>query len=203
MSTSSSEMLVIALPHWNMLHDKTLQVVQSYHQNYPLRRGVPHEELKSRLKLTARVFTALREKLTSENLLADAGGTVSSPGHEIKFDGGQQAKIQALMRKFEQNPYSPPTLRECQAEAGEDILEALMELGELVPVSNDIIFRKADYDSMAAKIKEMIKENGKISLAEVRDTFNTSRKYAQALLEHLDSIGETLPRGDFRKLRKK
>jgi selenocysteine-specific elongation factor len=107
------------------------------------------------------------------------------------------------MRKFEQNPYSPPTLRECQAEAGEDILGALMEVGELVPVSNDIIFRKAHYDSMAAKIKEMIEENGKISLAEVRDTFNTSRKYAQALLEHLDSIGETLREGDFRKLRKK
>jgi selenocysteine-specific elongation factor len=49
----------------------------------------------------------------------------------------------------------------------------------------------------------MIKENGKISLAEVRDTFNTSRKYAQALLEHLDSIGETVREGDFRKLRKK
>jgi hypothetical protein len=37
----------------------------------------------------------------------------------------------------------------------------------------------------------------------VRDTFNTSRKYAQALLEHLDSIGETVREGDFRKLRKK
>ena len=113
------------------------------------------------------------------------------------------ASGEECLKKFEQNPYSPPTLRECHAEAGEDILEALMELGELVPVSNDIIFRKADYDSMAAKIKEMIKENGKISLAEVRDTFNTSRKYAQALLEHLDSIGETLREGDFRKLRKK
>jgi selenocysteine-specific elongation factor len=200
---SASDVLAMALPQWNMLRDKTLQVVQSYHQNFPLRRGIPREELKSRLKLTARVFTALIRKLTSENLLAEASGTVSSPGHEIRFDGGQQARIQTLMQKFEQNPYSPPALRECQAEAGEDILEALMELGELVPVSTDIIFRKADYDSMAAKIKEMIKENGKISLAEVRDTFNTSRKYAQALLEHLDSIGETVREGDFRKLRKK
>ncbi len=200
---SSSDVLVIALPHWNVLRDKTLQMVQSYHRNFPLRRGIPREELKSRLKLTARLFTALIKKLALENLLADARGTVSSLGHQIIFDGGQQAKIHALMRKFEQNPYSPPTLRECQAEAGEDILEALIELGELIPVSNDIIFRKADYDSMATKIKEIIKENGKITLAEVRDTFKTSRKYAQALLEHLDSIGETRREGDFRKLRNK
>jgi selenocysteine-specific elongation factor len=198
---SSSDVLVIALPHWNVLRDQTLQMVHSYHRNFPLRRGIPREELKSRLKLTARLFSALIKKLALENLLADAGGTVSSPGYQIRFDAVQQAKIQALMRKFEQNPYSPPTLRECQAEAGEDILDALRELGELVPVSNDIIFRKADYDSMATKIKEMIKENGKITLAEVRDTFKTSRKYAQALLEYLDSIGETLREGDFRKLR--
>jgi selenocysteine-specific elongation factor len=130
-------------------------------------------------------------------------GVVSSVGHQIKFDGGQQAKIQLLMRKFEQNTYSPPTVREAQYEVGEEIVEALIELGELVPVSNDVIFRKQDYDLMATKIKERIKENGKITLAEVRDTFKTSRKYAQALLEYLDSIGETVREGDFRKLRYK
>jgi selenocysteine-specific elongation factor len=200
---SSSDVLVIALPYWDTLRDKTLQMIQAYHRGFPLRRGIPREELKSRLKLTPRVFTALIKKLAPENLLTNAGGTVAMAKHEIKFDGDQQAKIQVLMRKFEQNPYSPPTIRECQAEAAEDIVEALIELGELVPVSNDVIFRKQDYDLMATKIKEMIKENGKITLAEVRDTFNTSRKYAQALLEYLDSIGETIREGDFRKLRYK
>ena len=191
----------MARPHWERLRDKTLQMVQSYHKSFPLRRGIPREELKSRLKITPRVFTPLIKKLARENLLTDAGGAVSSLGHEIKFDSEQQGKIQMLMRKFEQNPFSPPTVKECQAEAGEEIVEALIELGELVPVSNGIIFRKQDYDSMTMKIKEMIKENGKITLAEVRDTFKTSRKYAQALLEYLDSIGETMREGDFRKLR--
>jgi len=200
---SSSDVLVIAFPHWNILRDKTLQMVQAYHRSFPLRRGIPREELKSRLKLTPRVFTALIKKLALENLLVDAGGAVKSVGHQIKFDSGQQAKIQVLMRKFEQNPYSPPTVRESHSEAGGDIVEALIELDELVPVSNDVIFRKQDYDLMATKIKEIIKENGKITLAEVRDTFNTSRKYAQALLEYLDSIGETIREGDFRKLRYK
>jgi selenocysteine-specific elongation factor len=200
---SSSDVLVIARPHWELLRDKTLQMVQSYHQSFPLRRGIPREELKSRLKITPRLFTTLIKKLALESLLAEVEGVVSRVGHQIKFDGSQQAKIQLLMRKFEQNTYSPPTVREAQYEAGEEIVEALIALGELVPVSNDVIFRKQDYDLMATKIKEMIKENGKITLAEVRDTFNTSRKYAQALLEYLDSIGETVREGDFRKLRYK
>ena len=47
-----------------------------------------------------------------------------------------------------------------------------------------------------------IGQNGKITLAEVRDLFKTSRKFVQALLEHLDAVGVTMRDGDFRKLRK-
>ena len=39
-------------------------------------------------------------------------------------------------------------------------------------------------------------------LPEVRDMLDTTRKYIQALLEHLDSIGVTMRAGDARKLRK-
>jgi len=51
------------------------------------------------------------------------------------------------------------------------------------------------------KIQEAIRNNGRITLAEARDLFNTSRKYAQALLEHLDSMGVTFREGEFRKLK--
>jgi selenocysteine-specific elongation factor len=55
---------------------------------------------------------------------------------------------------------------------------------------------------MVAKVHDALIQNGKITLAEVRDLFSTSRKYAQALLEHLDSSGFTVREGDYRKLRK-
>ncbi|HEX6269218.1 MAG TPA: selenocysteine-specific translation elongation factor [Anaerolineales bacterium] len=198
---ASSDVLVVVFSYWSILQDKTLQIVESYHHRFPLRRGVPREELKSRLKVTARVLNSVIRKLERDNLLTDAGGAVSNPGHRIKFDGDQQAKVQALMRKFEHEPYSPPTIKESHLEGGEEIVNALIELGELIPVSNDIIFRKEDYDLMVLKIREAIKRNGKITLAEVRDLFKTSRKYAQALLEHLDTLGITVRDGDFRKLK--
>ena len=44
---------------------------------------------------------------------------------------------------------------------------------------------------------------GQITLAEVRDLLGTSRKYAQALLEHMDSEGLTLRVGDARRLRRR
>ena len=55
---------------------------------------------------------------------------------------------------------------------------------------------------MVRQIVIAIQQNGQITLGEVRDMFNTSRKYVQALLEYLDATGTTMRDGDARKLRK-
>jgi len=89
-----------------------------------------------------------------------------------------------------------------EAEVGEEVVNALIELGELIAVSQEVIFRKTDYEAMLSKIKTALQQNGQIPLAEARDLFNTSRKYAQALLEHLDATGVTVRDGDYRKLRR-
>lgn len=199
---SSSEVLAIALPLWKDLCEQTNRIIGSYHGKFPLRRGIPREELKSRLNLTPRLFNALVDKLASEGMLVAGAKTVAKVGHVIRFDNGQQAKVQSLMLKFAHSPYAPPGIKECQAEAGEEIANALIELGELKAVSSEIVFRKRDYDLMVAKVHDTLIQNGRITLAEVRDLFNTSRKYAQALLEHLDLSGFTMREGDYRKLRK-
>ncbi len=200
--TVTSDLLVIAAPHWLALQDKAVQMVQAYHKNFPLRRGMPREELKSRLKLTPRVFNALVRKLAAENALVDAGGTVSIPGHEITFDSVQQAKIQGLMRRFANSPYSPPSVKECQAEVGEEVVNALVELGQLKQLTTDVIFRTEDYEQMVAKVRAFISEKGQMTVADARDLFDSSRKYTLALMEHLDASGVTIRDGDFRKLRR-
>lgn len=201
--TITSDLLLIARPQWNELQEKITQTIESYHQNYPLRRGIQREELKSRLKFSTRVFNAILNKLIMDHVLTDHSTLVAKPEHEVRFDNSQEAKVQALMQKFEQNPYSPPGLKELQAEVDEEIQNALIESGSLVAVSSDVLFRKQDYDGMVETIQQEIRKKGRITLGEVRDLFNTSRKYAQALLEHLDAIDVTVRAGDFRTLKGK
>lgn len=106
------------------------------------------------------------------------------------------------MRKFAENPFSPPSVKECQAEVGEEIFNALIEMNELFAVSPDVVFKKQDYELIVRKIREELEAKETITLAEVRDLLSTTRKYAQALLEHLDAINITMRDGDARKLRK-
>jgi selenocysteine-specific elongation factor len=56
---------------------------------------------------------------------------------------------------------------------------------------------------MESAVVSHIQENEGITLAELRDKFNTSRKYAVAVLEYLDQTGVTVRKGDIRKLRRK
>ncbi|NOY98061.1 MAG: selenocysteine-specific translation elongation factor [Chloroflexi bacterium] len=200
--TPASDILVIAAVQWAALRERADQMVAAYHKNFPLRRGVPREELKSRLKVTPRLFNAMLKKLSAGNVLAERGNAVAQPGHEIRFDDGQQAKVQALMRRFAQNPYSPPTIKDCQAEVGEEIFNALLELEELVAVSPEVAFRKRDYEALVEKVRRHIRQQGQITVGEARDLFKTSRRYVLALLEHLDATGVTVREGDRRVLRK-
>ncbi len=190
--------LLIPALHWTILKENILAGLAAFHKNMPLRRGMPREELKSRLKITARLFNAALKRLD----LQDGGSWLALPEHSIHFSIVQKTQAKKLLEKFIAAPYAPPSVKECQAEVGEDLLSALVELGDLTQVSAEVIFRRSDYEVMLERIRERLTQQGQVSAAEVRDMFGTSRKFALALLEHLDAIGVTIRDGDFRRLRR-
>jgi selenocysteine-specific elongation factor len=194
------EMVVVAA-QLSIIESTVVAALASYHKTHPLRRGMPREELKSRLELTPRFFNLVMHRLATEKTITDAFSLVSLSGHKVKFTFSQQVKVNGLLEQFAMNPYSPPSVKDCQAQVGEDVFIALIDFGDLVAVSTEIVFRKSDYDIMLEKIRETCRKKGQVSLGEVRDIFNTSRRYAQALLEHLDVIGVTIRSGDFRTLK--
>jgi selenocysteine-specific elongation factor len=130
------------------------------------------------------------------------GSLVFKPDFKIKYTSSQQASINNLIKLFVQNPFSPPSVKECITNVGENVFNAMVDLGELKQVSADVVFLPKDYDSLVKKLHEFIELNGQITVAEARDLFSTSRRYVLALLEYLDSIGFTARDGDVRRLRR-
>jgi selenocysteine-specific elongation factor len=70
-----------------------------------------------------------------------------------------------------------------------------------VPVSDEVVFRREDYESMVREVRGLLDRHATITAAQVRDHFDTSRRYVLALLEHLDNIGVTVREGDVRRLK--
>jgi selenocysteine-specific elongation factor len=95
------------------------------------------------------------------------------------------------------DPYSPPTDSPIEAE----VLGLLADEGRVVRVSETVVFAASAYAEMVDRISKYIRENDDISVADVRDMFGASRKYALALLEHLDQRRITRRVGDAHVLR--
>jgi selenocysteine-specific elongation factor len=201
----SPDALVVGHNFWQQVAHRMIQETESYHKNYPLRRGIPREELKSRLndlsKFSPRLFNLSLNRLIAQGELVEAGLLIACPGHTVRFTTQQQQNIDRLLAQFKASPYSPPTLKDCHTQVGEEVITALIELGQLAAVAPDVIFRKEDYQRMVEDVRTLVSQQGEITVAQVRDHFNTSRRYVLAFLEHLDAIGVTVRDGDVRRLK--
>lgn len=199
----SGEQLAMSQAQFAAASERAARELEAYHRLNPLRRGMPREELKSRLKVNApRLYAALLRRWSADGLLEEGGGLVWRAGHAIRLTPQQQAQADRLLAKFAQNPFSPPSVKEAQAEVGEDLFAALVDLGELMLVSPEVTFRSSDYERMVAMVREHFSHEETLTAAQFRDRLNTSRRYVLAFLEHLDAAGVTARDGDVRRLRK-
>ena len=187
--------LFFTAPGWEGLVKQTTTILQDYHRKFPVRSGMPKVELASRLKL-GKYAQAVWQRLSDENVLSEEGLAVRFSSHQIQLTQDQQAKIAAFLHSLAQSPYAPPN----NLIPEPDLLNLLVEQQQVVKVSSDVVFSPSAYDEMVEKVTIHIKVQGKATLAEVRDLLNTSRKYAQALLEYLDEKKITRRTGDERVL---
>ena len=178
---------------WKQVADNILAVVQDYHRKFPLRLGIAKAEISGKVKLGSHLQDAL-QLLLKEGKLAEESLLVRLPSHEIKLTPAQQTKINSYLKQLEANPFSPAP----DIELDPDSLNLLIDRGQLVKTAAGIVFSKDAHDRMVAQILEHIQKNGKITVGEVRDMFQSSRKYVLAILEHMDEKKLTRRVGDER-----
>jgi len=198
---SSAGQLVASESWWRTLTERCVSELSAYHQQFPLRAGMSREALRSGLKLEPRIFNAVMERASAEGIVVEENALVRLSSHTVRLTPEQRDQANELLARFRQNPYTTPSFKESVAAVGEAVLSVLIGQGELVRVSADVLFLPETYEEIVSRIRAHITSEGSITLAQARDMFGTSRKYAQAILEHLDEIGVTKRVGDERMLR--
>jgi selenocysteine-specific elongation factor len=193
--------LVMARAAWNRLVKRVEEELHTYHTSYPLRIGMPREALRSRLSLEGKMFNPLISYAAQQGIVVDEGASIHLPDHSVSFTVKEQAAVDRLWEAVRQNPANPPNVKDAGAMVGEDVLQALIERGDFVLVSEDVLLDSATCASWMQQVEEFIQQEGAITVAQARDLFGSSRKYVLAFLEHLDSTGVTKRSGDERVLR--
>ncbi|HZQ06644.1 MAG TPA: selenocysteine-specific translation elongation factor [Anaerolineae bacterium] len=193
--------LYITAGRWNRWRGEMRDELTAYHKQFPLRAGMPHEELKSRLNLPARAADAALSRAIEEHILRANAKTVALVEHRVTFDSALQQKVDALLEQFARAPYTPPSQVDAKMAIGEEALNALIEQGTLKRIAPNVLLMSDTVNEMQHWVMETIQKNGQVTAAELRDRFDTSRKYAIAFLEYLDSRRVTKRVGDARVLR--
>jgi len=193
--------LFISRSGWSALTEQIKRELEAYHQAYPLRPGMPREALRGRVRLQAKLFNAVMARAVAEGWVNDQGATTRLCTHAIRLTPEQETRVEALLKQFHAEPYTPPSVKESTAALGEELLTALLTQDKLVQVSDDVLFLPETVQETIARTRAYLQENGSTTVAQFRDLFNTSRKYALGMLEYLDEKGITRRVGDERVLR--
>ena len=189
--------IIFTAAGWSALADRTDAFLEGYHRQFPLRKGAPREELRSRLGMSQPVFGHVLPRLELDGVLVEEGPAVRHAAHTRQLTGEQQEEADRYLALLRSSPYTPPTDSPVDAE----VLSLLADRGEVVKVSESVVFDAAAYREMIEQIKVRIGKQGEITVADVRDMFGASRKYALALLDYLDQQRITRRVGDARVLR--
>jgi selenocysteine-specific elongation factor len=169
-----------------------------YLAEHPLRRSAPREHLRSQARWESPVFDYVAAAaLRSALLVQDAQGALAPSGHEVELQPRQREAVQRYLDALRAAPFSPPT----DVPIDGELLAYLEAEGQVARTRAGVVYAREAMDEMVEQTTRWCREHGDVSLAQVRDLFATSRKYAQAFLEHLDEMRITRRVGDVRVLR--
>ncbi|HLJ02875.1 MAG TPA: selenocysteine-specific translation elongation factor [Solirubrobacteraceae bacterium] len=153
---------------------------------HPRKHG-PGRELLARLERLARGEPSEPAAPTAEPEAAPPA--VEQPGPPPPLPASALATAQRLLKAGVEPPL------DAELDLGD--LAALREAGIAVRVSRTLHYHRDALAEATRRVLELAaRGDGTVTLAAVRDELGTSRKFAQALLEHLDAEKVTLRRGD-------
>lgn len=194
--------LVVSKEAWKGFINQMIDKLGSFHEEYPLRLGMPKEELKMRLGFQAKDFSLMIQRAVKDGVIRIDHDRVANVDHNIVLSKSQEKAIAKLLDIFNKAPYTTPSVKESIELVGNELYQYLLDSEALFQLSKDVVFRYQDYKKMSVMIQDELEQKGRITIAQVRDIFLTSRKYALALMEHMDAIGVTKRKGDERILAK-
>lgn len=184
-----------------MLH-KLLDTLEKYEAEHPYRFGMKKAEAQMThfRKIKANVFDRIVDAFEAAGQVKRVDEFLCTPEYEVRKDALYDKVSKKLLDSFEKAGYdfvrySEIDFGKMPGEITDDILNILLEEKQIVKVTDDMYTKKSYIDEAEKIIREKLKEDPVITIAQVRDIFKTSRKSAKPILEYMDSIKVTKKTG--------
>lgn len=197
---------IISVYGLGLINDTITSTLQDYHHRFPLRIGYPKEDMRSRFfaDINSKTFNLILKYLEEQGYLINENNLLSLVDHKPEPDKKQEMAINNILKQLEAKPFTPPGIKEIQEslkmgdEEFIEILSYLLAQGMVVKVSQDMYFANSTIEKGKEILADYFEKEKELTLAQARDMFNTTRKYALPLIEYYDKIRFTRRVGDIR-----
>lgn len=192
---------------WHSSNDKAFQQeltekLSEYHAKHPYRYGMQKAEIHNTFlkKVKPTVFDLYVDKLVEEGIIKRHNEFLSMPEHEIRKDALYEKTETLLLHTFEKAGLDFPKVSEVDLggiDPGvvEDILLLLVEENKIIKLGEELYTLTSYVEKAKEIVLELLSQKDLITMGEIRDALETSRKNAKLLVEYMDSIKVTKKNG--------
>jgi selenocysteine-specific elongation factor len=190
------------------LEDRVLRALGRLHAARPRLSAIPRTHLAAELPDlgSEALISGILDRLKQQgNLIAEAR-TVALRGYEPKLSQGERRLKNELLESIRTGGMSPPEASELAATAGgrsavvPELLALLRDEQRLVEITPTLYLDFDVESALRRKVLDHLSTGSTMTMADLRDLLNTTRKYAVPIGEYLDRIGLTRRDGDVRRL---
>jgi selenocysteine-specific elongation factor len=135
----------------------------------------------------------LEALIDSDDELRDDGATVATADFAGGLDAAREADWESVRDQLRMAGLAVPRIKELSIDP--DLLHALLRDARIVRIGPELVYLPEQIEGLIERIKAMPTP---FTVAEFRDHFRLSRKYAVPLLEWMDANGVTERDGDVR-----
>jgi len=186
--------------------DRVLEAVAKHHQQHPEVFGPTPAEVAGKLHIPEAIVAAGAEALVKRSALEWKEKRLSLPGSAARLDLQQRSLVQRLEEVYREGRYATPRPDELpdllDAPAGGilPMLDYLCQQGALVRLGKNVVLHAEWMRAAEKTVVEAIQQAGSLDSADFKTMIGSTRKYALALLDHLDAVHVTLRSGNLRRL---
>jgi selenocysteine-specific elongation factor len=197
---------------YEKLVEKLNAVLVTYHQENPLKAGLPKEELRARLYrgLDQRLFQYLLNDRQKKGEITQDQALIRMSSHKVSLKEDEKNLRRELEAFYKAADLAPPTIKEVMAKFSKypqdllkEVLAILVRDDALAKVTEDLYFYKPCLGSLKEKLVTLLVNKGEIDTPAFKDLTGLSRKFSIPLLEYFDKTKVTIRVGDKRILREK
>jgi selenocysteine-specific elongation factor len=179
------------------------------HEETPLEASVPKQRLVQRVSRLGdpALLSAIIERMIAAKTLRGDAQAVALPAFKPKLTAAQQQLLQRMIEAYEKAEFAPPDVGEMAKSVGSNekevrmILDLAVKAGKVAHLGGPLYMHTRHEGELRRRAEQALRERGELAMSDLRDLFNTTRKYAVPMGEYLDRVGLTKRRGDLRVLR--